>query len=131
VPHVIGAGITLLEPQRVQAGMSGKTLRFWDWDRRYDAAGHPDPGGKPRTLHLEQALTLLKPQELTGEGFLRRVRPLGTLQESLEEATGLRCWTFPPNNYYQSRYFEAESSSQAMIEAPDNYGALIVLKGAM
>src|SRR6185436_4348872 len=47
-PHALGAGLTLLEPQIAAPGKSGVTYRFWDWNRRYDAAGRPDGGGALR-----------------------------------------------------------------------------------
>ena len=36
VTHAIGPGVTLLEPQRIIKGQSGKTYRLWDWGRKYD-----------------------------------------------------------------------------------------------
>lgn len=57
-PHAIGAGLTLLEPQRVLPGRRGLTYRYWDWNRRYDEHGQPDPEGRPRALHLERALAV-------------------------------------------------------------------------
>jgi mannose-6-phosphate isomerase len=56
--HAIGAGVTLLEPQLVRPGFSGLTYRFWDWGRRYDAAGRPDPNGTPRPIHRAEALAV-------------------------------------------------------------------------
>jgi len=58
VVHAIGAGVTLVEPQLVIPGKRAVTYRFWDWDRRYDATGCPDPAGRPRELHLERALAV-------------------------------------------------------------------------
>jgi mannose-6-phosphate isomerase len=55
-PHAIGRGVTLVEPQWVAPGSSGVTYRFWDWNRRYNAAGDLDPTGKPRELHLARSL---------------------------------------------------------------------------
>lgn len=55
-PHAIGAGVTLVEPQRVLPGRRGVTYRYWDWNRRYAADGSPSPEGEPRALHLDQAL---------------------------------------------------------------------------
>lgn len=55
-PHAIGAGLTLLEPQRVTPGRRGVTYRYWDWNRRYDADGRPSPEGSPRPLHRDRAL---------------------------------------------------------------------------
>ena len=57
-PHAIGAGLTLVEPQRVVPGKRGLTYRYWDWNRRYDAAGRASDQGEPRALHLERALAV-------------------------------------------------------------------------
>jgi mannose-6-phosphate isomerase len=57
-PHAIGKGVTLIEPQVVQAPRRGVTYRYWDWRRRYDDGGRPDPGGKPRALHVNHALAV-------------------------------------------------------------------------
>jgi mannose-6-phosphate isomerase len=54
--HAVGRGVTLVEPQYVAPGKRGVTLRYWDWNRRYDAHGKLDPNGKPRELHVERAL---------------------------------------------------------------------------
>lgn len=54
--HAVGRGVTLVEPQYVAPGKRGVTLRYWDWNRLYDAQGKPDPNGKPRELHVERAL---------------------------------------------------------------------------
>ena len=45
VPHAIGAGITLIEPQRVVTGCRGVTYRYWDWNRKYDVNGQESPDG--------------------------------------------------------------------------------------
>lgn len=54
--HALGAGATVLEPQRVRPHRRSVTYRFWDWDRTYDASGAVDPAGKPRPLHIDEAL---------------------------------------------------------------------------
>ena len=54
--HALGAGVTVLEPQRVRPGRRAITYRFWDWNRRFDAQGNPDPDGTPRPLHVREAL---------------------------------------------------------------------------
>jgi mannose-6-phosphate isomerase len=54
--HAVGRGVTLIEPQYVAPGRRGVTLRYWDWNRRYDAHGKPDPAGRERELHVERAL---------------------------------------------------------------------------
>src|SRR5690606_5724972 len=59
-PHAIGRGLTLLEPQFVAPGCTGITYRYWDWNRRYDAAGALDPAGAPRALHLARSLDVTR-----------------------------------------------------------------------
>ena len=56
--HAVGAGVTLVEPQLVRPGATGATYRFWDWNRRYDAAGHRSPTGQPRPLHVADSLAV-------------------------------------------------------------------------
>lgn len=72
MPHAIGAGITLVEPQFVSPGRRGVTYRYWDWDRRYDAEGRRDPQGAPRPLHLEQALAVTDFAAATDTAHLSR-----------------------------------------------------------
>lgn len=73
-PHAIGAGLTLVEPQHVVPGMRGVTYRYWDWDRRYDADGNPDPNGSPRPLHVEHALKVTDFARVAREDFLDEIR---------------------------------------------------------
>lgn len=58
MPHAIGAGLTLVEPQHVMPGMRGVTYRYWDWNRRYDADGRPSGDGSARPLHVDDALSV-------------------------------------------------------------------------
>jgi mannose-6-phosphate isomerase len=74
IPHAIGAGVTLVEVQRVLPGRRGATYRYWDWNRRYDAEGRIDPKGSPRALHLERALAVTDWDRARGEGFLSQIR---------------------------------------------------------
>ncbi len=73
-PHAIGAGLTLVEPQHVVAGLRGVTYRYWDWDRRYDAQGKADPHGTARPLHVEHALAVTKWDSVQSEEFFSRIR---------------------------------------------------------
>jgi mannose-6-phosphate isomerase class I len=73
-PHAVGRGLTLVEPQRVLPGRRGVTYRYWDWNRRYDGSGRPDPAGAPRTLHLSQALAVTRWDAPRGQELLDRVR---------------------------------------------------------
>ena len=73
-PHAIGRGLTLVEPQHVSPGRRGVTYRYWDWNRRYDAAGALDPRGAPRALHVEHALAVTDWGGPRGAPFLDRIR---------------------------------------------------------
>lgn len=73
-PHAIGNGVLLLEPQRVTPGRRGVTYRYWDWNRRYDAAGRPDPDGEPRALHRERALDVTRWEGPRGDALIDRIR---------------------------------------------------------
>lgn len=72
--HAIGAGVTLVEPQRVQPGRRGVTYRYWDWNRRYDAKGQPSPSGEPRALHVEHALAVTAWDAPREGALLARIR---------------------------------------------------------
>ncbi|MFW6050164.1 MAG: type I phosphomannose isomerase catalytic subunit [Myxococcota bacterium] len=72
--HAIGGGVTLVEPQRVRPGRHGVTYRYWDWHRRYDAEGRPDPQGTTRPLHLEHALAVTDWTGPREEALLDRIR---------------------------------------------------------
>ena len=72
-PHAIGKGVLLLEPQRVSPGKRGLTYRYWDWNRKYDAAGRLDPGGQPRALHKERALDVTHWEGLREDDLLDRI----------------------------------------------------------
>ena len=65
-PHCIGAGVFLVEPQRVLPGKRGLTYRYWDWNRLYD--------GEPRELHLERALAVTRWDLPRGDALLSSIR---------------------------------------------------------
>lgn len=73
-PHALGAGVTLLEPQRVLPQRQGVTYRFWDWNRRYDDAGRLHDGGRPRPLHITEALEVTRWDLPGGDAFVRSCR---------------------------------------------------------
>lgn len=72
--HAIGAGVTLLEPQLVRPGRTGKTYRFWDWNRRYDARGARDLDGAPRQLHVSDSLAVTDFDAARGADFVATTR---------------------------------------------------------
>lgn len=73
--HAIGAGVTLIEPQKIAPKKSGKTYRLWDWNRKYDAQGRKDPQGQPRELHIQECLEVIDFAGPRGAAFLNYVRP--------------------------------------------------------
>jgi mannose-6-phosphate isomerase len=114
-PHAIGAGVTLLEPQRVDPGKLGITYRFWDWNRRYDAAGRLDPNGAERPLHLARSLDVTDWNAPRGAAFVARCRAHTEIVGPMRE----RC--------VSSRYFEVErwhGSGQLSIQP---FGALLAI----
>lgn len=74
LPHAVGKGVTLVEPQYVAPGKKGVTLRYWDWNRRYDAQGVRDPQGTARELHVERALQVTEWERSSDAGWLERQR---------------------------------------------------------
>ncbi|MBX7193465.1 MAG: class I mannose-6-phosphate isomerase [Sandaracinaceae bacterium] len=70
-PHAIGPGVTLVEPQYVTHGRRGVTYRYWDWERRYDTQGRPDPAGTARALHVDEAVAVTD-WEAVGTALLER-----------------------------------------------------------
>jgi len=88
--HAIGAGVTLIEPQKIAPKRSGKTYRLWDWNRRYDAQGNKDPNGKPRELHIEDSFQVIDFDGLRGEAFIQQIRSaLPILQQNGESVERL------------------------------------------
>ena len=73
-PHAIGAGVTLIEPQHVAPGRRGVTYRYWDWNRRYDAAGRSDPNGTARPLHVQDALSVTAWERVQADAFIDSIR---------------------------------------------------------
>ncbi len=87
-PHCIGAGVTVVEPQRVRPGRKGVTYRYWDWGRRFDAQGRPDPAGRPRALHRDEALAVTRWDLPRGQALLRRVH----VRAGAPERSGPASW---------------------------------------
>lgn len=94
LPHAVGRGITLLEPQYVAPGKKGVTLRYWDWNRRYDAQGRASPQGVGRELHVERALAVTRWSTASDPAFLASQRcSLGEPQLSAAARVELLCGT--------------------------------------
>ncbi|MDQ3230581.1 MAG: class I mannose-6-phosphate isomerase [Pseudobdellovibrionaceae bacterium] len=127
VPHAIGPGLVLLEPQRIVFGKSGKTYRFWDWGRRYDEHGRVDAAkGKPRPLHVTEALRIIRPAEQVGENFVSTLRRQVTLEKPLD---GLSCSIYPANDYYQVIRLDMQAGVSFLLEIERGFGTLVSLTG--
>jgi mannose-6-phosphate isomerase len=75
--HALGAGVTVLEPQRVRPGRRTVTYRLWDWNRTFDRRGELSRIGKGRPLHVRESLAVT---DWSAVGTaLRQARVLPTL----------------------------------------------------
>lgn len=127
VPHAIGPGVVLLEPQRIIAGKSGKTWRLWDWNRRYNSAGDLDPiNGTPRELHLAEALPLLAPESQSGRDYVDSLR---RIPFTYRPSKGVTVDVFPANSWYQTILISMDPSSLLNFESEAHFGCLTVISG--
>jgi len=129
-PHAIGKGVTVVEPQYVAPGRRGVTYRFWDWNRRYDAAGRSDPTGLPRDLHVARALEATDWQAPTGDALVALCRraPLAPEDPAAgrDDRSTLRLRGLVQNPWFGA----AELQGSGDIElAADGFRALLVLGG--
>lgn len=124
VPHAIGPGVLLLEPQRVLPGKSGKTYRLWDWNRTYDEQGQPSPQGSPRQLHIAEALPLLDPGHQCGDGYVATLRR----EAELTTYDGLTIRRYPANDCYQLVVIESTSQVNLWMHS-EGYLCLTNLQG--
>ncbi|WP_159455601.1 type I phosphomannose isomerase catalytic subunit [Pseudobacteriovorax antillogorgiicola] len=125
VPHAIGPGVTLLEPQRIFPGKSGKTYRMWDWGRKYDNQGRLDPNGEPRPLHVDEALRIIDPENQVGMKFVRSTmeafHTIG-LDESIIHQ-------YPKNDHYQVHHIFKEDDEPIRLAVADGYGVFLSCEG--
>jgi len=127
VPHAIGPGVCLLEPQRIVFGQSGKTYRMWDWGRKYNSDGVLDmERGQGRELHLDAALKLVDPMTQVGDEFVSSTRriPVTKVVDS-----GVTVKSFPSNPYYQVHVFEFCAGGRLEFTVEGGYGAFTSLMG--
>ncbi|HEY8427186.1 MAG TPA: class I mannose-6-phosphate isomerase [Sandaracinaceae bacterium] len=129
--HCIGAGVALVEPQRVAPGARSVTYRYWDWGRRYDAAGRESAEGTPRALHVRDALAVTDWAAPRGEALLARARlragvPDLRASARLEVLAGLE-------GLASAHLRVARLSGSGAIELPawNALAALTVLEGAV
>ncbi|MDD9952177.1 MAG: hypothetical protein OXT67_11500 [Zetaproteobacteria bacterium] len=126
VPHAIGSGVTLAEPQRILAGKHGKTYRMWDWNRRYDACGNVNEAGQSRELHIEESLRLVAPELQQGTSYV------ATLQKKPRRSSlnGVGHWyAYPANADYQSHLVELFAASRVNLTLQDTYLVVVAVRG--
>ena len=129
VPHAIGGGVTLLEPQRITSERSGKTYRLWDWNRCYDEKGQFDENkGKERELHIDACLDLIDPETQSGNDFISSLKIEGNWNTKIQ---GTRILSFPRNNYYQTQRVYLEGKNSLNCSFSCGYGIMFVLEGSL
>ena len=129
VPHAIGPGIVLLEPQRILQGKSGKTWRLWDWNRKYNAAGELDPvNGKPRELHIQSSLKILDPSSQCGAGYVESLRRKPR-REIISQ--GVIAEIFPANRWYQTISLQMTAGSRIKLLPSAGYACATVTSGSL
>lgn len=129
VPHAIGGGVTLLEPQRILPGLSGKTYRLWDWGRRYDKSGELAPiSGETRQLHVDACLRLIDPAKQCGRAF---VESLFREPKSIYTSEDLSVFDFRANEHYRLLKIAKSQGrqSQVQISVPDGYAVIFLSQG--
>lgn len=124
VTHAIGPGVTLLEPQRIIKGQSGKTYRLWDWGRKYNSEGkRDDKNGKARDLHINEGLKIIDPENHFGDGFVDKTR----VEAKVKTLDSIQVKEFPSNPYYQTFVFEAKDDGQLELSIKKGYGLFVGL----
>ena len=127
VPHAIGPGVVLLEPQRITSGMSGKTWRLWDWNRKYNPKGELDAEhGRPRDLHIKEAVSILSPLDQSGSKYVdgHRRKPK---RETL--APGVSADIFPANKWYQTILLKLAAGTSVQLKSNALYACVTILEG--
>ena len=123
--HAIGVGVTLLEPQRIRFGKSGKTYRLWDWGRKYNKDGQIDEkSGHPRELHIDEGLRIIDLANQVGEAFVNSVRRF----PEKKQIEGCLWESYPANDYYQVHILSGKAHKRKL-SFQDGYVALIPLAG--
>ncbi|MEZ4742481.1 MAG: type I phosphomannose isomerase catalytic subunit [Bdellovibrionota bacterium] len=130
VPHAIGPGLTLLEPQRVLFGKSGKTYRLWDWGRKYNKSGQPDPeSGVERQLHLDEALSIIEPSKQVGQQFADSLRKCPKISKINDKRVYLK--EYPITSFCQLVVITLEQGESIELDVKDGFTVCFLTKGKM
>ena len=129
VLHAVGPGVTLLEPQTIQQGKTGKTYRLWDWNRLYNEDGAYDlQQGKARELHLKECRRLLKSSQLYGEDLLRNLQKKPKIKKI---NAGITLVTYPANEYYQCLLFQIQQNFSLSYKLSKGYAIAFLAAGKL
>ncbi|NRA67909.1 MAG: class I mannose-6-phosphate isomerase [Pseudobacteriovorax sp.] len=125
VPHAVGPGTLILEPQFVDKGRGGKTYRLWDWDRKYDENGRVSDVGKSRDVHLKESLELIDLKQCAGEQILSRCRG-----KSLTTViNGHTIVEYPGNSFYRVYRVELKKSGRLTLKTESTFSFLECVSG--
>lgn len=122
--HAIGAGVTLLEPQRTLFGKTGITYRFWDWDRKYDKGGNECPQGSKRDLHLTSSLKLLN---LDSQCFPKVMGLKRKPTQTAKWSSGSEI-LYAENPYYKLQVVDLKEKGSYTAEV-ESYSHLFIIEG--
>lgn len=126
--HALGKNLLIAEPQRILPGMTGKTFRLWDWNRKYDSKGAIDEkNGKPRELHVEQSLQILQLEKQSGNNFVSGAKRLPQVEKISAETDANY---YPKNPYFQLILLRNRQNSKLKV-TQSCYQCLSVLKGKL
>ena len=129
LPHAIGPGVTLLEPQCSLSGKRAKTLRLYDWDRRYAPTGELDlSNGSPRALHVEESLSVFDPGQFVDDSFLETIRRYPAVASIRR---GVWIEEYPQNSHYQVVRLNLLAGAHATLVAPSGFVHMVVTEGAL
>lgn len=121
VPHAIGPGVAILEPQRVLPNREGKTFRLWDWGRLYN--------GKPRELHLEQGMKLINPEVQHGKSYVTSLMRSPKKETKKVGSKDLLKIEYPTNQNYQTVWVKGQAGMKAPCSVDFGFAIMTVLKG--
>jgi len=127
VTHALGPGLVIYEPQRIHAGRSGVTWRLWDWNRRYAADGvTEDRGGTPRSMHIDQGLSVFNPEHQTGEVLERQARRYG---QASTPRPGVTLTSWQPNSFYSVHRLSMAAETAIGMHLSGGYASAVQLRG--
>ena len=120
--HALGAGVTVVEPQRVRPGRRSVTYRLWDWNRTFDERGEISPTGKSRPLHIRESLTVMDVKDMG-----TTLRAARSAQRAPTATRGTSVLIDEPELFVQ----EYVGSQSAPLPARDRMLALMCLSGEL